>query len=69
VPTCHPRVQVTLDPEIQARAQAIEELLAYDFSRLSDIVAKRESDRSDKLALSSKALDVRYRAGVAPGTI
>jgi hypothetical protein len=51
-----------------ARAQAVEELLAYDFSQLSDIVAKRESDRSNKLALSSKQLDVRY-AGAAPGTL
>jgi len=89
VPTSHPRVQVTLDPEFasavdragthldglhgraglirtlalrgaeeisreaesatQTRAQAIEELLAYDFSPLSDIVAKRESDLPDKL--------------------
>jgi hypothetical protein len=89
MPTSHPRVQVTLDPEFaravdsagahlgashgragliralalrgaeeisrqadnetQARAQAIEELLAYDFSPLSDIVAKRESDLPDKL--------------------
>jgi hypothetical protein len=89
MPTIHPRVQVTLDPEFanavdragaylesphgraglirtlalrgaeeisrqaesetQARAQAIEELLTYDFSQLSDIVAKRESDLADKL--------------------
>jgi hypothetical protein len=28
---------------------AIEELLAYDFSRLSDIVARRESDLVGKL--------------------
>jgi hypothetical protein len=89
VPTSHPRVQVTLDPEFaravdhagahlegthgraglirtlalrgaeeisrqadtetQARAQAIEELLAYDFSQLSDVVAERESDLPDKL--------------------
>jgi hypothetical protein len=31
------------ESETQARAQAIEGLLAYDFSQLSDIVAKRES--------------------------
>lgn len=89
MPTSHPRIQVTLDPEFasavdragahldsshgragliralalrgaeevsretdseaQARAQAIEELLTYDFSQLSDIVAKRESDLADKL--------------------
>jgi hypothetical protein len=89
MPTSHPRVQVTLDPEFasavdragahldtshgragliralalrgaeqvsrqaesdtQARAQAIEELLTYDFSQLSDIVAKRESDLAAKL--------------------
>jgi hypothetical protein len=36
----------------QARAQAVEELLAYDFSPASDIVAKRESDLPDKLPLS-----------------
>jgi hypothetical protein len=96
VPTSHPRVQVTLDPEFaravdragaqlegphgraglirtlalrgaeeisrqaesetQARAQAIEELLAYDFSQLSDIVAKRESDMPDKPPLQSPQL-------------
>jgi hypothetical protein len=89
MPTSHPRVQVTLDPELaravdragahiesphgraglirtlalrgaeeisrevegatQARARAIEELLAYDFSQLGDIVAKRESNLADKL--------------------
>jgi hypothetical protein len=89
VPTSHPRVQVTLDPEFanaidragahldsqhgragliralalrgaeeiahraesetRARAQAVEELLGYDFSQLSDIVAKREADLADKL--------------------
>jgi hypothetical protein len=92
MPTSHPRVQVTLDPEFasavdragaylqspsqraggraglirtlalrgaqevarqvedetQARAQAIEQLLACDFSQLSDIVAQRESDLPDK---------------------
>jgi hypothetical protein len=88
MPTSHPRVQVTLDPEFasavdragahlesphgraglirtlalrgaeeisrqaesetQARAQAIEELLAWDFSQLSGIVAKRESDLPGK---------------------
>jgi hypothetical protein len=94
MPTAHPRVQVTLDPEFasavdrasvhldsrhgqagliralalrgaeelsrqadsenQARAQAIDELLACDFSQLSDIVAKRESDLADKLAPPSR---------------
>jgi hypothetical protein len=89
VPTSHPRIQVTLDPEFasavdragahldtsrgragliralalrgaeevslesdretQARAHAIEELLTYDFSQLSEIVAARESDLADKL--------------------
>jgi hypothetical protein len=96
VPTSHPRVQVTLDPEFaiavdragtqlegthgragliralalrgaeeisrqaesetRARAQAIEDLLTRDFSQLSDIVAIRESDLSDKLASSSQQL-------------
>lgn len=37
------------DSQTQARAQAIEELLTYDFSQLSDIVAKRELDLTDKL--------------------
>jgi hypothetical protein len=37
------------DSETQARAQAIEQLLTYDFSQLSDIVAKRESDLADRL--------------------
>ncbi len=94
MPTSHPRVQVTLDPEFasavdraaahldgahgraglirtlalrgaeeisrqaesetQARAQAVEELLAYDFSQLSDVVAKRESDLADKLGPPSQ---------------
>jgi len=35
--------------ETGARAQAVEALLAYDFSQLGDIVAKRESDLADKL--------------------
>jgi hypothetical protein len=95
VPTSHPRIQVTLDPEFasavdragahldsahgraglirtlalrgaeeisreadsatQARAQAIEALLAYDFSQLSDVVAKRESDLPDKLPPSQRS--------------
>lgn len=42
------------ESENRARAQAIEELLAHDFSRLSDIVATRESDLADKLALPSQ---------------
>jgi hypothetical protein len=94
VPTSHPRVQVTLDPELaraidragahldgahgragvirtlalrgaaeisreadnenQARAKALEELLEYDFSQLSDIVVKRESDLADKLPSPSQ---------------
>ncbi|HSZ05058.1 MAG TPA: hypothetical protein VK778_07645 [Solirubrobacteraceae bacterium] len=94
MPTSHPRVQVTLDPEFaravdragahldsthgraglirtlalrgaeeisrqadsetQARARAIEELLAYDFSQLSDVVAKRESDLPDGLPPSQR---------------
>jgi hypothetical protein len=94
VPTSHPRVQVTLDPEFasavdragaylesahgraglirtlalrgaeeisrqaegetEARAQAIEDLLARDFSQLSDIVAKRESDLPHKLPPSQR---------------
>jgi hypothetical protein len=96
VPTSHPRVQVTLDPEFaravdragaqlegahgragliralalrgaeeisrqaesetQAQAQAIEALLARDFSQLSDIVAERESDLTDKLLPPSQLL-------------
>jgi hypothetical protein len=94
MPTSHPRVQVTLDPEFaravdhagarlghahgragviralalrgaeqisrqaeretQARAQAIEELLTHDFSSLSDIVARRDSDLAGKLPPSSQ---------------
>jgi hypothetical protein len=94
VPTSHPRVQLTLDPELaravdragalldsprgraglirtlalrgaeeisyqaesesRVRAQAIEELLAHDFSQLSDIVTTRESDLADKLPLPSQ---------------
>jgi hypothetical protein len=37
------------DSDTHARAQAIEELLTSDFSQLSDIVAQRESDLSDRL--------------------
>jgi hypothetical protein len=40
--------------ETQARAQAVEELLGYDFTQLSDIVVKRESDLADKLPPSSQ---------------
>ena len=94
MPTSHPRVQLTLDPEFagavdrvgayldsprgraglirtlalrgaeeisqqaesesRARAQAIEELLAHDFSELSDIVATREADLADRLPLPSQ---------------
>ncbi len=32
------------ESETRAQAQAVEALLAHDFSELSDIVAKRESD-------------------------
>jgi hypothetical protein len=93
VPTSHPRVQVTIDPEFasaidrasghldgqhgragliralalrgaeqithqaetetRARTQAVEELLAYDFSQLSDIVATRDSDLADKLGAAA----------------
>ncbi|MGD0455641.1 MAG: hypothetical protein ABSB69_18805 [Solirubrobacteraceae bacterium] len=42
------------ESETEARAQAIEGLLAYDFSQLSDIVAKRESDLADKLPPTSQ---------------
>jgi hypothetical protein len=96
VPTSHPRVQLTLDPELAAavdrvgphldslrgragvirelalrgaeeisrqaddeskvRAQALEGLLACDFSELSDIVARRESDLSHKLPVPSQPL-------------
>lgn len=95
MPTSHPRVQVTLDPEFasavdrasaqlagshgraglirtlalrgaeeisrqaesdtQARSRAIEGLLTSDFSQLSDIVAQRESDLSDRLPPSQAA--------------
>jgi hypothetical protein len=95
VPTVHPRVQLTLDPEFakavdraspqldsshgragmirelalrgaeeislraeresRAEAQALEGLLAFDFSKLSDVVARRESDLRHKLGLSSQA--------------
>lgn len=37
------------DSETETRAQAIEDLLARDFSQLRDIVAIRESDLSEKL--------------------
>jgi hypothetical protein len=94
MPTSHPRVQVTLDPEFasavdragaqlegthgragliralalrgaeqlsrqteratQARTQAIEELLEYDFSQLSDVAATRETDLTDRLPAQSQ---------------
>jgi chemotaxis regulatin CheY-phosphate phosphatase CheZ len=97
VPTSHPRVQVTLDPELanaidrastyldshngraglirtlalrgaeeiahqaesetEARARAVDELLAYDFSQLTDIVVKRESDLADKLPTPARPLN------------
>jgi hypothetical protein len=40
--------------ETRSRAQAIEELLACDFSQLSDIVARRESELPDKLPAPSQ---------------
>jgi hypothetical protein len=43
------------ESETRARAQAIEELLTYDFSSLDDIVARRESDLAEKLPPSSLA--------------
>lgn len=98
MPTSHPRVQLTLDPELaravdragsyidsprgraglirtlalrgaqeisrqaenetQAQTQAIEELLACDFSQLSDIVAKRESDLPDRPPSLSQPLQL-----------
>lgn len=42
--------------ETEARAQAIEELLTRDFSQLSDIVAERESELTDKLPPPSQHL-------------
>jgi hypothetical protein len=90
MPTSHPRVQLTLDPELaravdrasrhlkdrrgraglirtlalrgaeeisrqaegetHARGQAIAELLARDFSQLSDIATKRDLDMRHRLA-------------------
>jgi hypothetical protein len=44
------------ESETEARAEAIEELLASDFSQLSDIVAEREADLPDKLPHSSQRL-------------
>ena len=38
------------ESETRVQAQAIEELLTYDFSELSDIVARRESDLPDEQA-------------------
>ena len=95
MPTSHPRVQVTLDPEFaravdragahleiprgraglirtlalrgaeevsrqagcetEAQSQAIKELLARDFSQLSDVAARRGSDLTDKLAPQSQS--------------
>jgi hypothetical protein len=45
------------DNETESRAQAIQDLLACDFSRLSHIVAIRESDLSDKLQQTSSAAE------------
>jgi hypothetical protein len=96
MPTSHPRIQVTLDPEFaravdragaqlegihgragliralalrgaqeisrqaegetRARAQAIDDLLARDFSQLSGMVGQRESDLADRLASSPQQL-------------
>jgi hypothetical protein len=44
------------ESETQARAKAIDDLLARDFSQLSDIVGLRESDLADKLAISPQQL-------------
>jgi hypothetical protein len=99
VPTSHPRVQVTLDPEFasavdragaqlegaygragviralalrgaeeiareaaretKARSRAIEELLACDFSKLSDVVATREADLTERLPAQSQPFQPR----------
>ncbi|HWY19526.1 MAG TPA: hypothetical protein VNY27_12560 [Solirubrobacteraceae bacterium] len=45
--------------ESQARAQAITQLLDCDFSRLSDIVAKRESDLQQRTASMSRSSQPR----------
>jgi len=42
------------ESETRIQAQAIAELLDYDFSQLSDIVARRESDLPDKLPRPSQ---------------
>lgn len=95
MPTVHPRVQLTLDPEFaeavdrasthldrshgragmiralalrgaeevslqaerrsSAETEALEGLLAFDFSELSDIVSRRESDLQHKLGLPSQS--------------
>lgn len=44
------------DSDIQARARAIDDLLACDFSRLSDIVGQRESDLADRLMVSPQQM-------------
>jgi hypothetical protein len=43
------------ESETRARAEALEALMAYDFSQLSDIVARRESDLADKLPPPSRS--------------
>jgi hypothetical protein len=42
--------------ESRAQAQALEELLACDFSQLTDIVARRESDLPGKLPSQPRQL-------------
>jgi hypothetical protein len=44
-----------VESESEARAQAVDDLLARDFSQLSDIVELRESDLASKLALATTA--------------
>lgn len=47
-------ISVQAERGSRAEAQALEGLLAFDFSELSDIVARRESDLQDKLGLPSQ---------------
>jgi hypothetical protein len=48
-------ISLRAERESRAEAQALEGLLAFDFSKLSDVVARRESDLRHKLGLSSQA--------------
>ncbi len=99
MPTSHPRVQLTLDPELaraidragvqldsargraglirtlalrgaeeicresesqtKAQAQAVEGLLACDFSQLRDIVAQRQADLPQNPPLPLKSLQLK----------